>query len=290
MFTAVSCAPGICAAVDSTGHLATTADPRSGAWTVRGIDGGRGLAAVDCPTDRLCVAVDTAGAALASTTPLTGPWQRTPVTSGAGLVAVSCAGTGMCAAIGGDGAVYTTATPATGAWTLRAREPVDVDGLDCPAADLCVAADHLGTLLTSAAPQSPTWSATALRQLWKPLRRTGVACPAVDRCFVTVPGFDGGGVFYANRPAAGKAAWIPVDIPAYRWPLRLACPTTTTCYGITEPGRTGQLVQTANATDGSTWTRVRYQPDLRATLTDVACTGPAVCVAVDDHGRVSLGT
>jgi hypothetical protein len=88
----------------------------------------------------------------------------------------------MCAAVSDDGGIYTTAAPATGPWTLRSRQNVNVDALDCPAPHLCVAADHNGTLVPNGAPQSPAWSPIALRQPDQRAQLTDLACTSPTVC------------------------------------------------------------------------------------------------------------
>jgi hypothetical protein len=171
----VSCATGICAAVDKTGHAIVYSGTSWG--TLTSIDPSQSLASVSCTSSSFCVAVDNDGnaltyggtswtsAAIDGTKPLTGvsctsssfcaavddagnavvyggtSWTVTSVDGTTALTAVSCTSSSFCAAADGGGAAMTYDGKNWSSPIQADSYEANITGLSCASSDLCVAVD-----------------------------------------------------------------------------------------------------------------------------------------------------
>jgi hypothetical protein len=148
--TSISCpSAGFCAAIDNTGHVATTASPSAGsaAWTLSAYGSGNGTVGheISCASAAACVIAD--DRLHTSTRPAAGPWTA-PTDVGQQINRVSCANAGLCVAVGSSPANVYAATDPFGVaptWVktlVSARQQSSMEGSDAfggPTAISCTA-------------------------------------------------------------------------------------------------------------------------------------------------------
>jgi hypothetical protein len=272
---AISCpSASLCAAVDTSGNVATSTAPAGGGlWRVAHIDNNlicysgscnqAWLWDVSCPSVALCVAVDGAGNVLTSTDPAGGPpaWSATKI--GDDLRAVSCASVSLCVAVDFSGDLFASSSPTAGAaaWNMAqvhsgACPPATgacygdhlyLDAIACPSNSLCVAGANDGYVLSST---DPTGGAGAWRATYVDNNHAycgsgsgcqtaiaSVSCPSVSLCAASD---DAGDVVTTQDPAGAKWALshaMPAPRPRAYGLAQLSCPSTSRCVGIASDGR-----------------------------------------------------
>lgn len=306
----------LCVAVDNAGEVLTTTDPEAGAtgWKPADIDGARALTGISCPSASLCVGVDSGGNVLTSTDPAGGQdaWTIAHVDDASnsaaqvsGLTGVSCPSVSLCVAVDGGGDVVTSTAPVGGAggWTVfhadngiefecyhyggsgPSCQPVLV-GVSCASGSLCVAVDDAGNVISSTAPgsgssawggASPDVSVPAAYSL------NGISCPSLSLC-VAVDGY-----------AEEVVTWNPAASPLTRTAAGIDgngsglggvwCSFPSLCFAS---GWDGNLYESTEPSGGAAAWSVTYMDAGSGPygVTGVSCPSLAVCVAVDDAGRV----
>jgi hypothetical protein len=283
-FSAVSCAPGICAAVDTTGHVATTTNPEAGGWRSTSIAKGRYLVAVDCVSSKFCVAMDIQGNVYSSTTPARGgPWRTTDPGTGNRMEAIACGGPKMCVGITYDGEFYTTENPA-GRWTKRVtKKNFHPAQIECPSSISCVATgwdfEKGAMLVSSRSPLTKAWSA-----FFAPVDLEGemsLSCPQPSFCMWSLVGTGVTHVLTSNKPTAGKGAW---QVNATSETLfEISCVSSRSCYakasGI-KGGESGQgMIHTSSPRIGTVWSRAELPPEV-TWAEYFSCAPTNVCVGI----------
>ena len=182
-----------------------------------------------------------------------------------------------------------------GTWSAPKR--IDSNGMNtvsCPTAGVCVAADDSGAIVRTIG--DGRWSAPLLidaESVGKVSQDglssvTVVSCATPDLCMA---GDVLGRVTRVTRRR--HTPLVPIEkLAATPFPLEkavtgLSCPTTTFCAAVTDRGRalvwSGGRWQ-AGQTLVSLQEAYTAQAHLRSTLSDVSCTSPTFCVAVDPTG------
>lgn len=300
----------LCFAIDSRGHILTSATPTKGTgkWQSVDVDGSTNLTSLSCPSAAMCVAVDQAGNAVTSLAP-TGPataWAVAHVDSsivepsafGGGptlLRDVSCPSVSLCLAVDSVGnAVYST-DPTAGptAWVLTHIDDNSTSGcaggglacqaplmsVACPGASLCAAADFAGNLLETSSLSAAPWSssptpAAGPQSLWS------ISCPVVSFCAAV----DGtGGHVMTWNPQAGSAPRLErVSFDAFG----IWCPTASLCLASGQgPGGVAEVVGSTNPRAASPTWHVSDFGDFNS----ISCPTASLCLAADTEGEVITG-
>jgi hypothetical protein len=320
--TGLSCpSSSLCVAVDSTGHVATSASPAGGAgtWTSSDVDGSNDIVALSCPSVSLCVAVDAAGDVLASTDPTGGAsaWTVSHVDSSTAapgsyisqvFESISCASVSLCVAVDSAGDVATSTNPAAGGgtWDLShiddevyyecyhyGSEPCQSPLIDisCPSLALCVAADGDGYIFTSTDPAAvppPSWQGSGVTPYSE---FDGISCPTDSLCvgicpvgaeMGNCPGTQyGAGDLVTWNPAGGNFEFAKISADQLSG---IWCPFGTLCFAA-DPNR-GLLVTEDPGGGSKAWTVA----DKISNIAGVACPTDSLCVAVSRAGTLLLGS
>ena len=98
----------LCVAAGRSDHIAVTADPVNGPWSVKQVGPGNGsLVAVDCPTTTACVVVDDQGNVMSGDPNADPSTWATGTYTGYHMNDVSCESPTFCIATVNQGAAYT---------------------------------------------------------------------------------------------------------------------------------------------------------------------------------------
>ncbi len=301
--TGVSCATvGLCVAVDGAGNVVTSTDPAGGAsaWSEAHVDGHE-LDSVSCPSAGLCVAVDSAGDVLTSTDPTGGfhAWNVVDVDTTRRLTSVSCPSVSLCVAIDSEGDIVTSADPTggVGAWSFVRLYP-GLSGVSCPSEHLCALTAE-GYIITSTEPAAGanTWS----------MRYVGanrnISCPSVSLC-VTVNSALEPLVTWGD-PTSGASPWAEAYVEGLNGLDVVSCAEGGLCVATSEGGGNGSpgnVIVSADPTGGAqAWIESNvYGVPLKppnpilplggVEMPGVSCVAEGMCVVVDDHGNVMVGT
>ena len=270
---AISCVPGFCAAVDTSGDATVY---RGGAWSAPvNINGTTGLLSVSCTSSTFCMSV---GLGTSSSTALMWngtSWVSTPLPN-AGVEDVSCASAQFCVAVGpgvgGEGGTPSAGnfdTYDNGTWTPAPTGGIDqgraTTGVSCVAQPsiFCTAVDQDGGAVT----YSPASGWSQIDQIDTfGAAITGVTCASASLCFATdnqssaVSVYDGSGWSAFNLVNGAPLGWI-------------SCASTTFCGGLGGPG--------VEIYDGSSWTATADPP---AGTDALSCPVAGSCVAVTTQG------
>jgi hypothetical protein len=320
--TSASCpSRAFCVAIDARGGVMVTRAPEAGldAWKFTPVVPERVLVDVDCPASSLCVAVGEAGTIATSTDPAGGRWKVVRVGSER-LGMVECPTTGMCIAADFSGNLYTSTAPAGGATGWNAAETPHLSSLSCPAADLCVAASFTGVVTSTDPGNGPSWTYAELdgndyaqhvacgspslcvvtgtlgsyatstnptggTAAWSvskfnPQTDFEVVCASNTLCVASE--FDGETTFVSKNPGGGPSTWMRQSLPTMR---PLACAGNSTFCVATDDSPRGTLLTSADPARG-VWNETDFDRLAVNALGDIACPAPALCLAVDEAGRV----
>lgn len=289
--TAVACpSAAFCLAVGSGGDAVSTTDP-GGTWTQRRIGGGQTLSAVACASPRLCAVIGTRGRVLSGSRTT---WRTAHVAlpKHASLTAIACPSTHLCIVTDSLGGVSTATNPAS-VWHRHAVIGQALDGVSCASTRLCVATTRGRRVLVSTHPAGA----------WRSLRVLGpgdfdtnvfdaVACPAVNLCLGAASDGFGASTVITHTPSTARA-WTTLgsySSPEPRTNLvasDVACGSPQTCaaYTVDQFGSSVLYAYSLGTTRG-TGTATAAPSN----LTDIACAGSALCVAVDRRGGATVGS
>jgi Zn-dependent metalloprotease len=285
--TSVSCASvWLCAAVTSSGDIATFNPAAVPPSRTQSIDSGNSLNAASCisgTTD--CVASDSKGNAFYSTNVNTrtnatwntwsGPTGQSP------SEAVACPSTTLClladGAVTGGGNLY-YATSLGGAFSEAFSPTSGVDAISCASVSFCVTAQGGGgSIRYSTSPAGTSWTSLTIGSG----AMKGVNCLSASFCAVV----DGtGNVHVATTEAKVKeaAGWTATNIDGTKALNGIACTSTTLCLAVDGEGNVLRL--TIDSKGGATASKRNI--DGTKALTAVTCTTNSTCVVVDNQGSV----
>ena len=302
----LSCAPSssLCVAADLDGHVVTTNNSVTSAWTIADVDGSKKFYGVSCPRVSLCVAVDNDGDVLTSATPTVGSsWKKTHINGSNALDTVSCAvaPSTVCVAFG-DGAMFVSTDPTaanTSAWKKYTWNAYEINAVSCPKSSLCVAVDDDGNTYVSTNPIDADWAYSLETDDGDYL--TSVSCVAApsNLCVATD---DTGEVFTSTDPKGDK--WSSKLIDAENGPSGdsfiedMSCASPTFCVGV---DNVGDVVKSSHPTGGySDWKIAEVEPSTCVevcgtvgngiAIYGVSCPSSSMCVASDSGGNVMTGT
>lgn len=285
----LSCASSLFCAAGFAG-AAVTFDGHS--WSVPvGIDGGRQISSVSCPSSRFCVAVDPTGRALS----FNGSTWSTPtvIDRFASLMSVSCPSAEFCVAVDYAGHAVTFNA---GHW----GSPVLIDGpaspgspyldsVSCPTSSFCVATDAVGNAIVY---MNGSWGApmridtvlghVALSRSLSFNVRPGFPAPAPSGLLVSCPTSS----FCAAVDGAGNAftfdgvSWSSADDIDGAFPLAsVSCVSASFCVAFD-----GIKAFAFNGVSWSSPTAVAAESALPPAASTVSCTTTTFCVALTSAG------
>lgn len=307
----VSCAAaGLCVAVDDAGNVVASTDPTGGAgvWSEAHVDDHE-LDGVSCPSTGLCVAVDDAGDVLTSADPTggAGAWSVVDVDATRRLTGVSCPSVSLCVAIDSEGYIVTSADPTggAGAWSFVRLYP-GLSGVSCPSEHLCVLTAAEGYIITSTEPAAgaDTWSLKDVGANRK------ISCPSVSLCVTVNSGL--APIVTWGDPTSAASPWSETYIgdegsfpPAVNGLDVISCAAGGLCVATSEGGGNGSpgnVIASADPTGGAQAWNVNnvygvpieppnpILPLGGVEMSGVSCVPEGMCVVVDTHGRVMVGT
>jgi hypothetical protein len=233
-----------------------------------GIDGGRPLSSVSCPSESLCVAVDREGNALSTGSP-TSPgasWTRVSIDPGQQLASVSCPSANLCVAVDRHGRAFTTNQPLGGGWSERAIEgSAALTGVSCPTESLCAAVDEAGNVFVGA--PGASWTLNAAHGIaLQGVSCAGAACFAVD---------------IAGNVLASSNGWQSRPVDAVHNLTAVSCTASLGCLAV---DAAGNALASANPTASApTWSSTPI--DVRGGLAATACASSGLCAAVGSNGE-----
>jgi hypothetical protein len=301
----VSCvSEDLCVAVDDAGNVVTSTDPAagSGTWTSAHVDGSGGLDGVSCPSAGLCVAVDEAGDIVTSTEPArgAGAWHVADVDGTRAFRGVSCASVKLCVAIDSAGDIETSTDPTggVGAWSFVRLYP-GLTGVSCPSEHLCVLTAAEGYIITSTEPAggAATWSLKYVEA------NEQISCPSVRLCVTVNSGLVP--LVTAGDAMSGASPWPETEVKGLNGLDVVSCAQGGLCVATSEGGGNGSpgnvAVSSEPASGASAWIESNVYgvplvpPNLAFSLggvemPGVSCVPEGMCVVVDIHGRVMVGT
>jgi hypothetical protein len=272
--TAVSCAPGLCAA-SGDAHVPLSppvvATLSASGYAQADIPMDEGIDAISCPSASFCVGGDATGVAVsagAGGSGVTGTWTNDAITTPPscskygcnydGITAVSCPTEQMCAATDGRSLwVSSDPTGGAGTWVKSTLPAAGILAISCPTASTCVVAGADSVFSTTdPGGGAPTWTALTVPQ-------------------ITVP-----------QPPLGP---IPIAPPSIRIDS-LSCATASACVAV---DGTGGYALAGNPA-GGTWTAIQLDYPTSPligprSLTGVSCETTGLCVAVDGLGEAFVG-
>ncbi len=297
----VSCpSPQLCAVVDSSGDVWTSAKPlgHRSDWkriTLQETD----LTGISCPTATLCVATEDGDLHVtASPTGSAKTWQDlgaeyVPVPFGEEtFTGVSCASASLCVAVTNEGNAYVSTQPTVGSsWTVDKIDSklagAGGDGsaaVSCVVPAVCAAVDSSGDAIVSgdgsggAGAWTPYQALPPTRAV-NPAPLQAVSCATTSLC---VAGDNRGDVIASGRPAAGGHAWRTRRIGRRRpgttrgYPLAaISCAPPSFCAAA---DTAGDVFTTGRAPSGS-WQSATVDP--HSPLVSLSCPSPRLCVGVN---------
>jgi hypothetical protein len=303
-----------CLAVGTNNLIASSTDPRGGAWNVvYGGEGpwpesdewktneisGRQIQGISCPSPNLCVAVTDLGDIYTSTDP-TGSessWQVADI-DGQGrnihLFAVSCPTATFCAAVSGKrtdpGYILTSTNPAAGALSWHATELGDsyeFRGISCGTPSFCVAVDDSGRLLTSVDPEGGLEAWRLIGTPAGPGSLRAVSCVATTVC---VSGNEGGNILASTDPTGSPSSWHTLNGGASVQITGISCPSASRCLAVDNNGDV--LTSTDPGGGSGSWASSNLLPFTEAegnALFGVSCPSTRLCVLVGARGQIFTG-
>lgn len=295
--TAISCASGLCAFVDSNGDVVSATEPAGGAakWTDAELDSGVYMRAITCPSSGLCVAVAAYSISGPGVFYATNPhgtaeeWTRYAPQHGefgsnAGVETIACPSTTLCVASlfgGGNNAILTTTTPTaeTATWTkTELKYPGGLADAACASKTLCVALEsNTGNIVASTNPsaESPTWNAAAVD---KTGTLNGLTCVAGATLCVATDG--SGDVYTSTEPAGGAAKWTKIAVTGAGFLEGVSCPTTSFCAAVDQGGH---IVTSTTPTVPGSW-MASEKLSGNPILNSVSCPSAGFCAATELSG------
>jgi hypothetical protein len=242
---AVACAPGGagCLGVGRYGTVAQLNALTSADSSTIGLDHDANLLGVACPASTLCLATEP-DAVLVSTRPFDTP-------AGWRHVAVPVPGGGA------------------------------IDGIDCASSTLCVAwtSNREVEVATDPAGAATAWHAEALAA---PV--STVACvPASTTCVASLRSTGGATVAVSTDPGAGASSWTATPAPGIDPVSALACPSTTLCVGVDQPGN---IVTSTDPTAGGASFVASTPPSGANSIVGIGCENAGACVAGLSNGTI----
>jgi hypothetical protein len=307
----VSCvSEDLCVGVDNAGNVVTSTDPAAGpgTWTSAHVDG-HGLSGVSCPSAGLCVAVDEAGDVVTSTDPTggAGVWSVDNVDGTIRLRGISCASASLCVAIDSEGDIVTSADPTggIGAWTVVRLYP-GLSGVSCPSEQLCVLTASEGYVITSTEPAAgaDTWSPKHVGA------NEQISCPSVSLCVTVNSGL--APIVTWGDPTSAVSPWSEAYIgnegsfpPAVNGLDVVSCAAGGVCVATSEGGGNGSpgnVIASSDPAGGAqSWIESNvYGVPLKppnpilplggVEMPGASCVPEGMCVVVDTHGGVMVGT
>ena len=228
---------------------------------------GRGFLEVSCPTSTFCIAVDYVGKYLTfDGTTWSSPQNIAPKVW---TSAVSCPTATFCMAATSAGSSAEAYTFDGTAWSDAGAIPnlvYAITGLSCPTVSFCEVLDGLAN---SAEYVAGTWSGTGKAKL--PPSAGHLSCGAASFCLA--------GAYPGAVSVFRKHGWAANGRPFNdQYLTGISCTSRSYCLAI---GNVGE----ASVYDGTGWTTFN---SIRASLTDVSCVRPGLCVAIDGSSSYTL--
>lgn len=301
---AVACpSPNLCLAVGNRGVTVSATSPAGGAaaWTAATIDGGRRLISLSCPAATFCAATDNASAVLTSANPrgAASAWTAHTIDPGRWITAISCASSHLCVAVDRRGGILSSTRPADPhrGWTRVEIPHASFVGVSCPSSAFCVAADADRRMFVSSHPAGGRRDWRSRTMLPSDTVLLGVSCARADACMAV--NYENGTdvAFRPSRHPSAAGVWRP-DGDVVGYPHEgtaggaVSCVGGGFCAGITHSDFSyGDGWTTSDF--GHHWRHVALGgPSTSAIvlLTDIACAGTSLCVAVDNGGGAIVGS
>jgi hypothetical protein len=295
---AISCpSPSFCAAVDQSGHVLTTADPRGDArsWLSSEVLPGARLKSISCPEISFCAAVDETDDVVTSTDPSAGRharWQSRRLTGPSeGLSQIACPSAHLCVVVGaGHGADLVTSTDPARAgrasWVAQhISRALRLTGVSCPTLRLCVAVGQDGEVAISTDPMRGSNTSWHLQRTVAS-ELTAVSC-ASERLCVAV----GSAGFLSSTDPRSAADWSRNNDLASKFanPNELdaiSCSREGFCLAT---GLGGALALSRDPALGQGASWLALDSHASRFLTSVSCL-PVLCELTNSQGRViSIG-
>lgn len=284
---------GLCLFVDRAGIVWSTTNPADAAqpWTSAKIDPGHALVGLTCASPTSCVTVDEDGGVFASSNPSggIGAWTaRAQVATH--LIGVDCPTSTFCLAVDPAGKGVTSTNPAGGAATWTAPTQIadgstgPLLGVTCSSSAFCLA--YSGQkVVTSTTPATTSWTASvavdqALADVVAGNTITKVTCVSPSAC-LAVGAFENG--YHTSTPA--QATW-PLLTFTDGSVNDIACATAIACFALLPGGQFYTATDAFSAT--SHWTAATSLE--RSNWSSVDCPTEQLCVALDQAGKVSVGS
>lgn len=257
------------------------------AWSAPvGIDSGKRLDALDCPTTTLCVAGDAYGYILASTNPAggAGAWSSNDADVGEAhdVDDFSCPSASLCVGVDYYGNVLISTDPAGGAsaWHVKqlAGAPLAVGlvAVSCPTTSFCVAAEQEGSIFYSTNPAGEVWqSAGQISQYG--LHENSLDCPSTALCLA---GDYQGHLLTTTEPTGTPAAWTSSSISGGKSIASISCPSVAFCAATDSEG---DVLTSTNPTGGAAaWTSAHVGGE--SFLSSISCPSTSMCVIASNGG------
>jgi photosystem II stability/assembly factor-like uncharacterized protein len=237
------------------------------------------LGEITCPATTTCLGGDEGGSSLKVTTDSGGTWTTRTFPSGmAALQEVTCPSTAVCYATAANGILATDDAGST--WELRTlpsnSSPV---AISCPSLTACYAIAQTGNRqreFLATADSGHSWTIVSELSAVSGLMPSELACPSTTTCY-TVANADIG-----ETTNSGRTWRIALGADAgYRGLDSISCPSISACHVTgTLAVVAGYSGVVATTDSGVTWSGQTVPDGTKPVLTGVACTSPAVCVAV----------
>jgi hypothetical protein len=208
----LACRPTFCAAVDSGGHVHTTADPATGPWSTTNLNT-VGLDTISCPSAQLCATMTYSGETSISTDPTAS--DPTWVTADLGLAGfIDCPTTQLCLAENNHAQLAVSTDPTGGqqAWMIHnVYARLGLTGIACPTRHFCILTTREGQIAVTHHPAGPAsaWRLENIDPGQNPLTvhrpvLESISCPSRSFCAVTD---DEGHVVTSRDPGSAHADW-----------------------------------------------------------------------------------
>ena len=304
ILNAVSCpTSSLCIAVGNSGLAASSLHPAGGtaAWTNTDIDGTNRLLDLSCASAHFCVAADNHARALTASNPTGGAadWHARTIDAGRWITGLSCPTAHLCVAVDRHGGIVTTTNPtgASHAWT-RAQEPrTSFVAVSCPSSKLCVAATAAQKVFVSTNPAGGGRSWHGQTAVPSEQFLVDVSCASTHLCVLgnILNGTDAG--FRPSTHPTHPGSWHPIDdVNGYPHEGNahavLSCTSSGFCAGFTRSDFSSGDVY-VSAAGGRNWQNVPSANDSSVNdhlLSAISCSGPSLCVIVDQGGGAIVGS
>jgi hypothetical protein len=290
----VSCASvSLCAAIDASGHVLTSADPAASvpAWRLQTVERGDSLTAISCAAASFCAVGDRTNHIFTTTDAARaggGDWSMRSVAGAPeGIEALSCPSSSLCVAVGASSDSYLLGSrdPAKGtraAWHATRLRGISLDAVSCPTTHLCVASGADGAIAVSRDPGSA--HAKWRRSVVGSQNIEGVSCPSEHLCVA----YYIDGYLSSTDPLDGpKARWtanpsLAEEIRPGAEPTAISCASMSLCV---LSANDGTMTVSSDPALGAAASWHLLETHTPAYLGALSCVTD-VCIAGNSTGRV----